>query len=181
MSEMGIEKLYGMALRELESDAILELDPETYQGIAEFVGNLQRQEFDGIENEIRDLMVKTAARLAGILLRVRLEKGFVPEADTGNLLDEEKYVLDAEEEKTERMAAVGGAASGGKALLLARMAEKHKNRTVTVRFLKDVDRLMGSDYREYGPFREEYIGTIPYDNARSLVARGDAVRIGWVG
>lgn len=180
MTEMGVEKLYGMALRELESDAILEMDPETYQGIAEFVGSLQRQEFDGVENEIRDLMVKTAARLAGILLRVRLEKGFVPEADTGNLLDEEKYVLDAEEEKTERMAAVGEATSEGKALLLACMAEKHKNRTVTVRFLKDVDRLMGSDYREYGPFREEYIGTIPYDNARSLVARGDAVRIGWV-
>ena len=180
MTEIGIEKLYGMALRELESDAILELDPETYQSIAEFVGGLQRQEFDGMENEIRDIMVKTATRLADILLRARLEKGFVPGADTGNLLDEEKYVLDAEEEKTERMTAMGEAASGGKALLLSRMAEKHKNRMVTVRFLKDVDSLVGSDYHEYGPFRAEYIGTIPYDNARPLMDRGDAVRIGWV-
>ena len=180
MSDIGMEKLYGMVLRELESDAILELDPETYQNVSEFVGSLRRQEFDGIENDIRDLMVKMAARLAKMLLRARLEKGFVPGADVGNLLDEEKYVLDAEEEKLERMALVGEAASGGKVLLLDRIVEKHKNRTVTVRFLRDVDKLVGSNYQEYGPFREEYIGSIPYDNARSLVARGDAVRIGWV-
>ena len=180
MSDLSMEKLYGMVLRELESDAILEMDPDTYSSVSEFVGNLRRQEFDGIENEIRDVMVGTAARLADMLLKARLEKGFVLGADVGNLLDEEKYVLDAEEEKRERMELVAEAAARGKSLLLGRMAGMHKNRTVTVRFLKKVDKLMGSDYREYGPFREEYIGSIPYDNARSLVARGDAVRIGWV-
>ncbi len=180
MSQMGIEKLYGMVMRELESDAILEMDPETYREISEFVGNLRRQEFDGVENEIRDLMTGTAGRLADMLLRTRLKKGLAQGADPGNLLDEEKYVLDAEEETRERADMVSDAAARGKPLLLERMAARHKNRSVTLRFLRKVDRLMGSDYRDYGPFREEYVASIPYDNARSLVARGDAVRIGWM-
>lgn len=180
MADLGTEKLYGMVLRELESDTILELDPDTYRSISTLVGELRRQEFDGVEREIQGMVVGTMAQLAKMLLRTRLEKGFVRGADVGNLLDEEKYVLDAEEEKQERMEMVEEATVQGKALLLGRMAETHKNRMVTVRFLKDVDKLMGSDYNEYGPFGEEYIGAIPYDNARSLVARGDAVRIGWV-
>ena len=118
MSQMGIEKLYGMVMRELESDAILEMGPETYREISEFVGNLRKQEFDGVENEIRDLMTGTAGRLADMLLRARLKKGLARGADPGNLLDEEKYVLDAEEETRERADMVSDAAARGKPLLL---------------------------------------------------------------
>ena len=173
-----MERMYGMVLRELEAESILELDPDTYQSISAFVGDLRRQEFEGVENEMQDVMVGTMARLAEMLLGARLEKAFVPGVNVDNLLDEEKYILDAEEEKQERMALVGEAISKGKMLLLGSIAEKHKNRTVTVRFLRSVDKLVGSDYNEYGPFQKEYIGSIPYDNARSLISRGDAVRIG---
>lgn len=174
---MGVEKLYGMVLRELESDAIIDIDLDTYKEISEFVGNLQRQEYDGVENEIHDMMADIVGKLAGMLLKTRLEKGTVSGAEQSNLLDEEKYILDAEEEMQERMDLVYDAAYHGKPLLLGRMAERHKKRMVTIRFLHNVDRLMGSDYNDYGPFQEEYVASIPYDNARSLVARGDAVQL----
>ena len=183
MSEGGltVDKLYGMVLREAESDSILEMDSNTYRRISEFVGSLRKQEFDGVENEIRDSLAKTASELADILLRSRLEKGSRSDTlDLSNLLDEERYILDAEEEKRDRAFLVSSAVSRGKTRLLEYVSEKHRTRMVTVRFLNDVDALTGSDYLAYGPFKEEDVATIPHDNARALVSRGNAVRVGWI-
>ena len=180
-SELTVDKLYGMVLREVESDSVLEMDNNTYRKISAFVNSLRKQEFDGIENDIRDSLAKTASELADILLRTRLEKGIRPGTlDLGNLLDEEKYILDAEEEKRARASLVASAISRGKTKLLEYVSDKHRNRMVTVRFLKDIDALTGSDYNPYGPFKEEDVATIPHDNARVLVSQGSAVRVGWI-
>ncbi len=180
-SELTVDKLYGMVLREVESDSVLEMDSNTYRKISAFMSSLRKQEFDGIENDIRDSLAKTASELADILLRTRLEKGIRPGTlDLGNLLDEEKYILDAEEEKRARASLVASAISRGKTRLLEYVSDKHKNRMVTVRFLKDIDALTGSDYNPYGPFKEEDVATIPHDNARVLVSQGSAVRVGWI-
>ena len=176
-----VEGLHGMVTREAESDVILEIDINTYTRISEFVGQLKRQEFDGVENEIRDSMVKTITDLTEILIRTRLEKGLRTDGlESGNLLDEEEYVLDAEEEKRHRMKQVVDAASRGRTRLLEHISQLHKNRRVVVRFVQYVDALTGADYSPYGPFKEEDVATIPYDNARALVAQGSAVRVTWI-
>lgn len=170
-----------MVLREIESDTVMEMDGDTYQDISRFVGSLRRQAFDGIENEVRDSMVETVLKLVDILLRTRLEKSLrSDEPNPDNLLDEEKYILDAEEEKRSRIKLVISATSRGKTRLLEHISNKHKTRMVAVRFLKDVDALTGSDYNPYGPFLREDIATIPHDNAKALVLQGSAVRVVWV-
>ena len=176
-----VEGLHGMVTREAESDTVLEIDVNTYRRISKFVGQLKRQEFDGVENEIRDSMVKTITELTEILIRTRLEKGFrADDLELSNLLDEEEYVLDAEEEKRQRMKQVVDATSRGSTVLLEHISQLHKNRKVAVRFVHDVDALTGADYNPYGPFREEDVATIPYDNARVLMAQGSAVRVNWI-
>ena len=175
---LTIEKLYGMVLRETETDSVLEIDGNVYRSISEYVGSLRRQVFDGVENEIRDSLAETVSQLAEMLLRMRLEKGAGQDQD--NLLDEEKYILDADEEKRQRLDLVVSATSRGRTRLLEHVSTKHKSRRVTVRFTRDVDALTGSDYRPYGPFEAEDICLLPYDNARALIARGSAVRINWI-
>jgi DNA replication initiation complex subunit (GINS family) len=45
-------------------------------------------------------------------------------------------------------------------------------RRVTVRFLKPVPSIMGSDMKSYGPFLAEDVGSVPSENAKILVKQG---------
>lgn len=181
MADVSVNQLHAMVLREAESDTVLEMDINMYQNISEFIGRLRRQEFDGMENKMRDSLVSTITSLTDILLRTRLQKASRPNSpDIGNLLDEEKYVLDAEEERQERVALVSGAIQVGQTQRLRRVSEWYKSRKVTVRFLDGVEALTGADYESYGPFKQEDVGTIPYVNARSLITQGSAVRVRWI-
>ena len=53
----------------------------------------------------------------------------------------------------------------GKSKFLESLAENHKIKIV-VRFLEDVDEIVGADLEKYGPFKVEDIATIPYENAQ---------------
>ncbi len=172
-----IDKLYGMVLREAENESVLEMDDDTYRTISRYIGSLNRQEFDGVENEVRDSLIATVSRLVELLLRIRLEKG--SGSGQANLLDEEKYVLDADEEKRRRIDLLINSTSHGRTRFLEYVSQKHKSRRITVRFTKDVDTLTGSDYNSYGPFEAEDIASITYDNARALIEQGSAVRVNW--
>ncbi|MXX21222.1 MAG: hypothetical protein F4Y82_04490 [Cenarchaeum sp. SB0665_bin_23] len=181
MEKITVNQLHGIVLRESESDAILEIDNNMYQKIAESLSHLRKQAFDGMENEMRERLVETLSNLSGILLRIRLEKAFRSESvDTNNLVDEERYVLDAYEEQQERLALITAAASKGKTQLLRYVSEKYRSRMITVRLLKDMEALTGADYEHYGPFEAEDIATMPYVNARALMLQGSATRIRWM-
>lgn len=178
--EIDIDSLYGMVLRETESDIVLEIEPDMYRTISDFLGNLRKQEFDGIENKIKDSLVKMASELTSILLQIRLEK--ITNSDTinfENLLDEEKYILDGEEERRERSELIISATVNGKSKLLESISQRHKTKTVVVRFLQDMDEMVGADFEKYGPFKVEDIATIPYENAQALVSKKIAAKIRW--
>lgn len=178
--EIDIDSLYGMVLRETESDTVLEIEPDMYRTISDFLGNLRKQEFDGIENKIKDSLVKMASELTSILLQIRLEK--ITNSDTinfENLLDEEKYILDGEEERRERSEMIISATVNGKSKLLESISQRHKTKTVVVRFLQDMDEMVGADFEKYGPFKVEDIATIPYENAQALVSKKIAAKIRW--
>lgn len=178
--EIDIDSLYGMVLRETESDTVLEIEPDMYRTISDFLGNLRKQEFDGIENKIKDSLIKMASELTSLLLQIRLEK--ITNSDTinfENLLDEEKYILDGEEERRERSEMIISATVNGKSKLLESISQRHKTKTVVVRFLQDMDEMVGADFEKYGPFKVEDIATIPYENAQALVSKKIATKIRW--
>ena len=179
-NEIDIHNLHSIVLKELESDSIQELDSTFYRDISDFVGNLKKQEFDGIESKIKQSLIDMASELVGLLLHIRIEK---TTSQNGlvftNLLDEEKFILDAEEQKRERTEMILSATTNGKSKFLESLSQNHKTKTVVLRFLKEVDQIVGADLEKYGPFKPEDIATIPYENAQALITKKAASKVQW--
>ena len=179
-NEIDINSLHAIVLRELESDSIQEIDPNFYRNLSDFIGNLKKQEFDGIESKIKQSLIDMASELTSLLLQIRLEKTIKPEEiNFTSLLDEEKFILDSEEQKRERTEMIFSATVNGKAKFLESLSQNHKTKTIVLRFLKEVDQIVGVDLEKYGPFKPEDIASIPYENAQALITKKIATKIHW--
>jgi len=117
-----------------------------------------------------------ATELTTTLVRIRLGTS-KDRLDFTNMLDEEKYILDSEEERRERAEIIVSAVLDGKSKLLESVSAAHKARPVTVRFLKETDEFVGADLKKYGPYGAEDIATVPHDNAHALISKGVAAKV----
>ena len=179
-NQIDINYLHHIVLRETENDVLLELEPNFYQNLSNYIGNLRKQEFDGIESKIKDAIIVMAVELTSLLVHIRLDKIFNSQnSGTGDLLDEEKFILDSQEEQGERIEMILSATVNGKAKFLESLAQNHKTKKIVVRFLKDVDEIVGADLEKYGPFKTEDIATVPYENAQALIAKNAAAKVFW--
>jgi DNA replication factor GINS len=179
-NEIDLNKLHHIVLRETENDSIQEINPDFYRNLSDFIGNLKKQEFDGVESKIKETIIDTAIELTSLLINFRLEKIFkLDTIDYKNLLDEEKFILDAKEEQKERTEIILSATINGKSKFLESISQNHKIKTVVVRFLQEVDEIIGADLQKYGPFKMEDIATIPYENAQALISRNIATKVRW--
>ena len=98
LKEINIHSLYSILLRETENDTVQEVNPELYILISNFVGRLKSEGYDGVEAKVKDALVNMITDLTSLLLKIRLEKASKSsKIDPSNLLNEEKYILDAEE------------------------------------------------------------------------------------
>ena len=73
-NQIDIQSLHHAVLDETKNDSLLEIDPNFYRNLANFIGNLQKQEFDGVENKIKDTMVEMVIELTSLLIEIRLDK-----------------------------------------------------------------------------------------------------------
>ena len=179
-NQIDINSLHNTILRETENDSLLEIKPNFYRNLSDFIGNLRKQEFDGIENKIKDTMIEMASELTSLLIHIRLEKiSNSNDFDISYLLDEEKFILDSQEEQNERTEMILSATINGKSKFLESLAENHKIKKVVIRFLSEVDEIIGADLEKYGPFKIEDIATIPYENAQALIAKKIATKVRW--
>ncbi|HET9009134.1 MAG TPA: hypothetical protein VFN17_03325 [Nitrosarchaeum sp.] len=179
-NEIDLNKLHHLVLRETENDSIQEINPDFYRSLSDFIGDLKKQEFDGVESKIKETIIDTATELASLLINIRLDK--ISKSDNmnfKNLLDEEKFILDAEVEQRERTEMILSAIINGKSKFLESISQNHKTKTVVIRFLQEVDEIIGADLEKYGPFKIEDIATIPYENAQALIAKNIATKIRW--
>ena len=48
-NQIDINSLHNTVLRETENDSLLEIKPNFYRNLSDFIGNLRKQEFDGVE------------------------------------------------------------------------------------------------------------------------------------
>ncbi len=180
MSEIKIDvnSLYGILLREVENDSVQEVDPNLYHNIAEFLGNLKNHDYDGIESKITESLVKMITEMTSILLKIRIEKATsLDEIDYSNLLDEERFILDSEDELRQRKDTILSATLNGRLKLLETVGQNHRVRSIVIRFLKPIDQIMGTDLQTYGPFESEDVATLPFENARSLIEKKVAVKV----
>lgn len=179
-NEIDLNKLHHLVLRETENDSIQEINPDFYRSLSDFIGDLKKHEFDGVESKIKETIIDTATELASLLINIRLDK--ISKSDNmnfKNLLDEEKFILDAEVEQRERTEMILSAIINGKSKFLESISQNHKTKTVVIRFLQEVDEIIGADLEKYGPFKIEDIATIPYENAQALIAKNIATKIRW--
>ena len=179
-NQIDIPYLHHIVLRETENDELLELEPNFYRNLSNFIGNLRKQEFDGIENKIKNAMINMTVELTSLLIHIRLDKvSKSKDYELGDLLDEEKFILDSQEEQIERIEMILSATINGKSKFLESLAQNHKTKKVVIRFLKEVDEIVGADLEKYGPFKPEDIATIPYENAQALIAKNAATKVYW--
>ena len=178
--QIDIDSLHRTVLRETENDSLLEIKPNFYRSLSDFIGNLRKQEFDGVENKIKDTMIEMATELTSLLIHIRLEKiSNSDDYEISHLLDEEKFILDSQEEQNERTEMILSATINGKSKFLESLAENHKIKKVVIRFLSEVNEIVGADLEKYGPYKAEDIATIPYENAQALIAKNIATKIRW--
>ncbi len=179
-NQININFLHNTVLQETEDDSLLEIDQNFYRNLSEFIGNLKKQEFDGVENKIKDSMIDMAIELTSLLINIRLNKiSKSNKIDIGNLLDEEKFILDSQEEQQERKEKILSATINGKSKFLESLSQNHKTKKIVVRFLNEVDEIIGADLEKYGPFKIEDIATIPYENAQALITKNIATKVHW--
>jgi|GEM_PF-119757 len=204
-NQIDMNSLHNTVLRETENDSLLEIKPNFYQNLSDFIGNLRKQEFDDVENKpnfyqnlsdfignlrkqefddvenkIKDTMIEMVTELTSLLIHIRLEKiSNSDDFDISYLLDEEKFILDSLDEQNERTEMILSATINGKSKFLESLAENHKIKKVVIRFLDNVDEIVGADLEKYGPFKAEDIATIPYENAQALIAKNIATKVRW--
>jgi DNA replication factor GINS len=177
-NQIDINYLHHIVLRETENEVLLEIVPDFYRNLSDFIGNLKKQEFDGVENKIKNTMIDMATELTSLLIDIRLDKiSKSPVLEISNLLDEEKFILDSQEEQRERTEMILSATINGKSKFLESLAQNHKTKKVVIRFLTDVDEIIGADLEKYGPFKSEDIATIPYENAQALIIKNVATKV----
>jgi DNA replication factor GINS len=179
-NEIDLNKLHHVVLRETENDSVQEINPDFYRNLSDFIGDLKKQEFDGVESKIKEVIINTATELTSLLISIRLNKiSKLNNIDFKNVLDEEKFILDAEEEQRERTEMILSATINGKSKFLESISQNHKTKTVVIRFLQEVDEITGADLEKYGPFKTEDIATIPYENAQALISKNIATKVRW--
>lgn len=177
---IDVNTLYNVLLREIQNDSVQEIDSSLYHKISEMLGDLKNQGYDGIESKIKDSLVKMITEMVSLLLKIRIEKAVrSKEIDYSNLLDEERYILDSDDELRQRKETVLSATLNGRLKLLETVSRNHKARSIVVRFLKPIDQIIGSDLEKYGPFDTEDVATLPFENATALIGKKIAVKVSW--
>jgi len=176
-TEIDVNSLYATLLRETENDTVQEVSPDLYISISNFVSKLKSEGYDGIESKVKDALVLIITDIVSLLLKIRLEKAL--NTTYTNLMNEEKFILDAQTEIKERKEMILSGLLNGKSKFLESISQKHKTKPIVVRFLKEIDQIVGADLEKYGPFKAEDIAIIPSENAQALVTKNTAAKIHW--
>ena len=125
-SPINITFLHAFILRESENEAIQDLDPNFYESLSKFIGNLKNEEYDGVEDKIKNSLLSMVTNIASLLLKLRLEKAISTGSNQSTLLDEEKYILDTQKEMEERKGIMLSGILSGKTKLLESITKNQK-------------------------------------------------------
>jgi len=56
-NQIDMNSLHHTVLLETENDSLLEIKPNFYRNLSDFIGDLRKQEFDGVENKIKEKLI----------------------------------------------------------------------------------------------------------------------------
>jgi DNA replication factor GINS len=174
---LTLKDVYKMLEKEIETPTLQSLEPDTFQKIAEALGSLKGHAYEGIEAKVRDKMVEMLATSSCLMIETRQSKmssGDEP-LDYSKLTDEEKYILDSKRESNKRIDEVIAALVKGRPKVLESISARMRSKQIVVRFLKPIEAFVGIDMNKYGPYEQEDVATLPFENARSIIDGGGAI------
>jgi len=123
---INISFLHTFILQESENEAIQKLDPNFYESLSKYIGDLKNEEYEGVEDKIKNSLLSMVTNIASLLLKLRLEKAISTSSNQSTLLDEEKYILDSQKEMEERKGIILSGILNGKTKLLESTTKNQK-------------------------------------------------------
>lgn len=167
-----------------------------YQNIAKLIYLLNEQsEVDYLEppdeddttkeisTEINSNLIIVLTKLTTLLFTIRCKKIFNSSNsssdvfDYSNLTDEEKYVFFGNREREKRIEVILKMLLKGKPKTLERIVSSVKENFVLVRFLDSMDKFVGVNMSNYGPYKKDDVAILPFENARSMIENNKAREI----
>src|ERR687885_1177415 len=172
-----LKDVYKMLRKEIEMPTLQAIELDTFQKIAEALGSLKAQGYEGIESTIRNKMLEMLATSSRLLIEARQTKILSNEEplDYSKLTDEEKYILDGKRESNRRVDEVISAIIKGRPKVLELISARTRSKQIVVRFLKPIEAFVGIDMNKYGPYQQEDVVSLPLENARSIIDGGGGV------
>jgi len=176
-ASLALKDVYKMLEKEIETPTLQSIEPDTFQKIAEALGSLKGQVYEGVEANVRDRMVEMLEISSILMIETRQIKISSREGalDYSKLTDEEKYILDGKRESNKRVDEVVAALVKGRPKVLESISSKMRSKQIVVRFLKPIEAFVGIDMNKYGPYTQEDVASLPFENARSIIDSGGAI------
>jgi hypothetical protein len=179
MPETMLEYLRRRLDSESQSESLLPLPNDFYSSLSEYSQKLKRSAGSGTSEVSIRLIAAQAKMLESMvrqLLKLRTKKAMEQNALL-RLLPEERYVCSAEQRFLRRFQTLVIAVSSGQPSFVEFAHLTESQRSVTVKFVKHVNELVGLDMIHYGPFEADDIASIPAASADILIAGGDAKEV----
>jgi DNA replication factor GINS len=176
---LALKDVYKMLEKEIETPTLQSIEPDTFQKIAEVLSNLKGQAYEGVEAKVRDNMVEMLATSSSLIIETRQAKisSGNESLDYSKLTDEEKYILDGKRELNKRMDEIMTALVKGRPKVLESISARMRSKQIVVRFLKPIEAFVGIDMNKYGPYEQEDVASLPFENARSIIDGGGAIEV----
>lgn len=176
---LELKDVYKMLKKEIETPTLQAIELDTFQKIAEALGELKGQAYEGMEAKVRDKMAEMFATSSRLLIETRQAKIYSSEEplDYSKLTYEEKYILDGKRESNRRVDKVIYAIVNGRLKALESISSKIRSKQIVVRFLKPIEAFVGIDMNKYGPYLQEDVASLPFENAHSIIDGGGAIEV----
>lgn len=179
-----------LLLKEVQIPPLQQIPPDTYKKIARFIRTESLRSYESIEPKIRDELIRLIALATKLLIEIRCQKLASYKVNDGTLLphalateeyskltEEEKYILEGNLDAFRKKESILLASSQGREQTLKTISKLVHSKKIIIRFLKPVEQFIGVDMTKYGPFVEEDVAILPFENARSLLETGTATEI----
>jgi DNA replication factor GINS len=176
-------ELYEIWKHELEGNELEKLPPDFYSKIADYMRSLKEEsrmlDKRTVKARLLRSEVRNVKRMLCELTTARYKK-LLKRATEGDKASGD--VLTAEEEKL--LSGIAPMAEAyqtfAKGLLqghLLQMDIVQERKSVILRFLKDIQAIIGADMKSYGPFKAEDVASVPVENAKILIKQDLAEKV----
>ena len=187
--EIDLDYILELLKKETQIPKIQGMSPDIYKKIAQLIKELSIQNYEDIELEVRNELIRLLILSAKSLIELRARKLLeysnskslsypsLSTDDYSRLTDEEKYIFEKERKVWQRKDLILQSLVAGNVNSLDSISKIIRSKMIIIRFLESADQFMGVDMAKYGPFIKEDVAILPFENARSLIERKVAVEI----